>query len=201
MVGEIRDGETAQLAVQAALTGHLVFSTLHTNSAAGILPRLLDMGIEPFLLASTLNTVIGQRLVRRVSEKNTTYQASEIEAHEINEVVGSLLPQKQEDVAKVSEDLGYPGLPVFSKEGKYVLTQGVEDVDTPGGFKGRAGLYETITVDEEIQKLLVAQATSADIMKVAKAKGTVTMRQDGMLKALSGITTVNEVNRVASDIA
>ena len=201
MVGEIRDGETAQLAVQAALTGHLVFSTLHTNSAAGILPRLLDMGIEPFLLASTLNTVIGQRLVRRVSEKKTTYQASEIEAHEINEVVGTLLPQSQADVAKVSEDLGYPGLPVFSKEGKYTLTQGVEDVDTPGGFKGRAGLYETIMVDEEIQKLLVAQATSADIMKVAKAKGTVTMRQDGMLKALAGITTVSEVNRVASDIA
>ncbi len=201
MVGEIRDGETAQLAVQAALTGHLVFSTLHTNSAAGILPRLLDMGIEPFLLASTLNTVIGQRLVRRVSEKKTTYQASEIEAHEINEVIGSLLPISQDEVAKVSEDLGYPGLPVYSKEGKYVLTQGVEDVDTPGGFKGRAGLYETITVDEEIQKLLVAQATSADIMKVAKQKGTITMRQDGMLKALAGITTVSEVNRVASDIA
>lgn len=201
MVGEIRDGETAQLAVQAALTGHLVFSTLHTNSAAGILPRLLDMGIEPFLLASTLNTVIGQRLVRRVSDKKTTYQASEIEAHEINQVVGDLLPQSSADVAKVSEDLGYPGLPVFSKEGKYTLTQGVEDTDTPGGFKGRAGLYETIMVDEEIQKLLVAQATSSDIMKVAKAKGTVTMRQDGMLKALSGITTVSEVNRVASDIA
>lgn len=201
MVGEIRDGETAQLAVQAALTGHLVFSTLHTNSAAGILPRLLDMGIEPFLLASTLNTVIGQRLVRRVSEKKTTYQASEIEAHEINEVIGSLLPTSQDEVAKVSEDLGYPGLPVYSKEGKYVLTQGVEDVDTPGGFRGRAGLYETITVDEEIQKLLVAQATSADIMKVAKSKGTITMRQDGMLKALAGITTVSEVNRVASDIA
>ena len=195
MVGEIRDGETAQLAVQAALTGHLVFSTLHTNS------RLLDMGIEPFLLASTLNTVIGQRLVRRVSDKKTTYQASEIEAHEINEVIGSLLPTSQEEVAKVSEDLGYPGLPVFSKEGKYILTQGVEDVDAPGGFRGRAGLYETIAVDEEIQKLLVAQATSADIMKVAKAKGTVTMRQDGMLKALAGITTVSEVNRVASDIA
>lgn len=201
MVGEIRDGETAQLAVQAALTGHLVFSTLHTNSAAGILPRLLDMGIEPFLLASTLNTVIGQRLVRRVSDKKTTYQASEIEAHEINQVVGSILPQSQDEVAKVSEDLGYPGLPVYSKEGKYILTQGVEDVDTPGGFRGRAGLYETIAVDEEIQKLLVAQATSADIMKVAKAKGTVTMRQDGMLKALAGITTVSEVNRVASDIA
>lgn len=201
MVGEIRDGETASLAVQAALTGHLVFSTLHTNSAAGILPRLTDMGIEPFLLASTLNTVIGQRLVRRVSEKKTTYMASEIEAREINNVVGSILPQEQALAAKVSEDLGYPGLPVVSREGKYVLTQGIEDSETPGGFKGRAGLYETIEVDEDIQKLLVSRATSADVMKVARMKGTITMRQDGMLKALSGITTVNEVNRVASDIA
>ncbi|MBP5512414.1 type II/IV secretion system protein [Candidatus Saccharibacteria bacterium] len=200
MVGEIRDSETANLAVQAALTGHLVLSTLHTNSAAGILPRLLDMGIEPFLLASTLNTVIGQRLVRRVAEKREAYKSSEIETNQINELIGDILPQSQQQVAMVSEDLGYPGLPVASKEG-YTLVRGIEDRDTPGGYKGRAGLYETIEVDDDIQKLVISHATSGEIMKVAKEKGTLTMRQDGMLKALSGVTTVSEVNRVASDLA
>lgn len=199
MVGEIRDSETANLAVQAALTGHLVFSTLHTNSAAGILPRLLDMGIEPFLLASTLNTVIGQRLVRRVAEKRTTHQSSEMETQEINEVIGGLLPQSPQEVASVSEDLGYPNLPVAGQQ-SYVLAKGVEEQDSPGGYSGRAGLYEAIEVDEDIQKLIVSRATSAEVMHMAKEKGTVTMRQDGMLKAVSGITTIEEVNRVASDL-
>ncbi len=200
MVGEIRDGETAQLAVQAALTGHLVFSTLHTNSAAGILPRLIDMGIEPFLISSTLNTVIGQRLVRRVAEKRETYISNEMETQEMNSVVASILPQSPDQVAAVSEDLGYPGLPVVSQNG-YTLVKGIDDKDTPGGYKGRAGLYETISIDEDIQKLINAHATSAEIMKIAKMKGTITMRQDGMLKALSGITTMKEVDRVASDLA
>ena len=200
MVGEIRDAETANLAVQAALTGHLVFSTLHTNSAAGILPRLIEMGIEPFMIASTLNTVIGQRLVRRVTQKRTTYTSSELQTKEINDVLGELLPKSQEQVAPVSESLGYQGLPILNASG-YTLVKGFEDKDSPGGYKGRAGLYETIEVDEDIQKLITAKATANDIMKVAKAKGTVTMRQDGMLKALSGITTVDEVNRVSSDIA
>lgn len=199
MVGEIRDSETANLAVQASLTGHLVFSTLHTNSAAGILPRLLDMGIEPFLLASTLNTVIGQRLVRRVSQKRTSYQSSEMETKEIQGIVGDLLPATTEDVPSVSEDLGYNGLPLRNQN-SYTLVKGIDDQDSPGGYTGRAGLYEAIEVDEDIQKLIVDHATSAEIMKVAKAKGTVTMRQDGMLKALSGITTMEEVNRVASDL-
>ena len=200
MVGEIRDGETANLAVQAALTGHLVFSTLHTNSAAGILPRLLDMGIEPFLIASTLNTVIGQRLVRRVSDKKEIYQSNEMETREINDVLGKVLPKTQQEVPSLSEDLGYPGLPVVSQKG-YAIARGVETRDAPGGYVGRAGLYEAIEVDDDIQKLIVARATAGDIMKVAKAKGCVTMRQDGMLKALSGITTIKEVDRVASDIA
>lgn len=199
MVGEIRDSETANLAVQASLTGHLVFSTLHTNSAAGILPRLLDMGIEPFLLASTLNTVIGQRLVRRVAEKRTSHPSSEMETREINSVVGDLLPQTAEDVAAISEDLGYNGLPVRNDK-SYTLVQGIDDQSSPGGYTGRAGLYEAIDVNEDIQKLIVSRATSAEIMKVARANGTVTMRQDGILKALSGITTIEEVNRVASDL-
>ncbi len=200
MVGEIRDAETANLAVQAALTGHLVFSTLHTNSAAGILPRLLEMGIEPFLIASTLNTVIGQRLVRRVSEKRESYQSSDIQTKALEEIVGGILPQSPDMVKKVSEDLGYENLPV-AKSRSYTLVKGIEDRDTPGGFSGRAGLFETIKVDDDIQKLIVAHATAGDIMRVAKLKGTVTMRQDGMLKALTGITTMDEVNRVASDLA
>ncbi len=199
MVGEIRDSETANLAVQASLTGHLVLSTLHTNSAAGILPRLLDMGIEPFLLASTLNTVIGQRLVRRVAEKRTASQSTDMQTKEINSVIGDLLPQKQEDVAMVSEDLGYNGLPVKNDTG-YTLVKGVDDQKSPGGYTGRAGLYEAIDVDEDIQKLIVSHATSSEVMRVAKEKGTITMRQDGMLKAVSGITTIEEVNRVASDL-
>lgn len=200
MVGEIRDSETASLAVQAALTGHLVFSTLHTNSAAGILPRLLDMGIEPFLLASTLNVVIGQRLVRRVTEKREMYKSSEIETKAINSIVGDLLPKDKESVVKVSEDLGYPGLPVRNDE-FYMLAKGMDTKETPGGYSGRAGLYETIVVDEDIQKLIISHATANEIMRLAKSKGTVTMRQDGVLKALSGITTMEEVNRVASDLA
>ena len=200
MVGEIRDAETANLAVQAALTGHLVFSTLHTNSAAGILPRLLDMGIEPFLIASTLNTVIGQRLVRRVSEKREMYKSSELETKEIKSVVGDILPKTPAEVAQLSDDLGYPGLPVAT-DASYALVKGIDTPDTPGGYSGRAGLYEAIDVDEDIQKLIVAHSTAGDIMRIAKMKGAVTMRQDGILKALSGITTIDEVNRVASDLA
>ena len=200
MVGEIRDAETANLAVQAALTGHLVLSTLHTNSAAGILPRLLDMGIEPFILSSTLNTVIGQRLVRRVAEKREAYQSSELETQMINDVVGPVLPKTQQEVAAVSDDLGYAGLPLAGQK-SYTLVKGIDDKDAPGGYSGRAGLYETISVDDDIRKLIVAHATSSEIMKVAKMKGTITMREDGVLKALSGITTIEEVNRVASDLA
>ena len=200
MVGEIRDSETAGLAVQAALTGHLVFSTLHTNSAAGILPRLLDMGIEPFLLASTLNVVIGQRLVRRITEKREMYKSSEVETKGINEIVSNLLPKDKESVAKISEDLGYPGLPIMNED-HYMLAKGVESKETPGGYKGRAGLYETIPVDDDIQKTIINHSTAGEIMKLAKEKGTITMRQDGILKVLSGITTIEEVNRVASDLS
>ena len=200
MVGEIRDAETANLAVQAALTGHLVFSTLHTNSAAGILPRLLDMGIEPFLLASTLNTVIGQRLARRVSERRESYQTSELETNAIKQIVGNMLPQSAAEVASVSERLGYGTLPLANSP-SFTMVKGVETEDAPGGYMGRVGLYETITVDDDIQKLIVAHATSGDIMRVAKMKGTISMRQDGTMKALTGITTMEEVNRVSSDLA
>jgi type IV pilus assembly protein PilB len=200
MVGEIRDAETANLAVQAALTGHLVFSTLHTNSAAGVLPRLLDMNIEPFLIASTVNTIIGQRLVRRVSTKRDAYLSSPIETQNIMQTVGHLLPRTKADVARVSADLGYKDLPLAGQTA-YTLVKGRDTPQTPRGYSGRAGLYEVMDVTEEIQKLITARATSADIQRKAVEQGMITMRQDGYLKALQGLTTLEEVNRVTADTA
>jgi type IV pilus assembly protein PilB len=197
MVGEIRDKETAQLAVQAALTGHLVFSTLHTNSAAGILPRLLDMGIEPFLIASTVHTVIGQRLVRRL-DKPQGYQATPPEIAAIQAAIGGLLPATPEQVEQVSADLGYKNLPLRGQNA-YTLYKGQDSPDTPGGYRGRMGLYEAFTVTEEIQALIMQHATSTQIEQAALAQGMISMRQDGYLKALLGLTTLSEVNRVASE--
>ena len=200
MVGEIRDAETANLAVQAALTGHLVFSTLHTNSAAGVLPRLLDMKIEPFLIASTVNTIIGQRLVRRVAPKRDAYLSTPIETQNILATVGHLLPKTKEDVARVSADLGYKDLPLAGQNA-YTLVKGHDTPATPRGYSGRAGLYEVMDVNEDIQNLIVSRATSGDIQRKAIEQGMITMRQDGYLKALQGLTTLEEVNRVAADIA
>ncbi len=199
MVGEIRDKETAQLAVQAALTGHLVFSTLHTNSAAGILPRLLDMGVEPFLIASTVHTVIGQRLVRRVGEEGRqSYKSSEAETKAIQATLGKFLPQSAEQVPAIAADLGYKSLPL-STDTAYTLSKGVDTPDTPGGFKGRMGLYEVFEVSEAIQGLIMKRATSTEIEHAAEAEGMINMRQDGYLKALEGLTTIEEVNRVAAE--
>jgi type IV pilus assembly protein PilB len=200
MVGEIRDGETASLAVQAALTGHLVFSTLHTNSAAGVLPRLLDMKIEPFLIASTVNTIIGQRLVRRVSKKRETYQSTPIETQNIMATIGHLLPKTQADVARVSLDLGYKDLPLAGQSA-YTLVRGIDTPQTPHGYSGRAGIYEVMDVNTEIQNLIISHATSSEIQRLAVSQGMITMRQDGYLKALAGLTTLEEVNRVTSDAA
>lgn len=200
MVGEIRDGETATLAVQAALTGHLVFSTLHTNSAAGVLPRLLDMKIEPFLIASTVNTIIGQRLVRKVAQKREVYQSSPLETQNILATVGHLLPKTQADVAKVAADLGYKDLPLAGQNA-YTLVRGIDSPQAPQGYSGRTGLFEVMDVNNDIQKLIVARSTTADIQRVAVSQGMITMRQDGYLKALTGLTTLEEVNRVTSDIA
>ncbi len=200
LVGEIRDKETANLAVQAALTGHLVFSTLHTNSAAGVLPRLLDMGVEPFLIASTVNTVIGQRLVRRISDNRETYHSTALETQNIHDTVGHILPKDRSSVASVSEDLGYKDLPLATQKA-YTLVKGKDSPEAPGGYKGRIGLYEVMDVTEEIQKLIVNHATSAEIQRKAMEQGMVTMRQDGYLKALQGLTTIDEVNRVAANMA
>lgn len=197
LVGEIRDKETANLAVQAALTGHLVFSTLHTNSASGVLPRLLDMGIEPFLIASTVNTIIGQRLVRRNSETKETYQTNAAETAAIQQSVGSFLPEKQEEALKIAEDLGYKNLPLKGQSA-YTLWRGKETSQTPGGYKGRVGLYEVIDVNDELESMILNRSTSGEIEQKASELGMITMRQDGYLKALTGLTTIDEVNRVTA---
>jgi type IV pilus assembly protein PilB len=197
MVGEIRDHETAELAVQAALTGHLVFSTLHTNSAAGILPRLLDMDIEPFLIASTVRTVIGQRLVRRIGNDKETYQSDAVETAAVKASLGHLLPATKAESQTVAKDIGYQNLPLRNQNA-YTLTKGIDGPDTPGGYKGRMGIYEVFEVTEAIQELILKRSTSNEIQKVAQKQGMITMREDGYLKALAGLTTVMEINRVAA---
>jgi type IV pilus assembly protein PilB len=196
MVGEIRDSETASLAVQAALTGHLVLSTLHTNSAAGILPRLLDMGIEPFLIASTVRTVIGQRLVRRLN-KPEPVDTNQIETKAIQDTIGDFLPKTEEEKQAVIDDLAYGDLPLLGQNA-YTLYKGKDTPITPGGYKGRLGLYEVFGISEEIQELIINHATSAQIQEKAQEQGMITMRQDGYFKALTGKTSVAEVNRVAA---
>jgi len=198
MVGEIRDKETAQLAVQAALTGHLVFSTLHTNSAAGILPRLLDMGVEPFLIASTVHTVIGQRLVRRIGDNKETHESTTPENDAIKTAIGKFLPKTKEQVEAVSKDMGYKSLPL-ADQNAYTLTKGIDSPDTPGGYRGRMGLYEVFEVSDAIQGLIMKRSTSSEIEKAAEAEGMINMRQDGYFKALDGRTTLDEVNRVAAE--
>ncbi|MBP7017946.1 Flp pilus assembly complex ATPase component TadA [Candidatus Saccharibacteria bacterium] len=197
MVGEIRDKETAQLAVQAALTGHLVFSTLHTNSAAGVLPRLLDMDIEPFLIASTVNTIIGQRLVRKIGGTQQPYDSSEAETATIKSVLSDVLPKTESQMSATANSLGYQALPL-SGQNAYTLYKGVDSAKAPGGYKGRTGIYEVFNLDSKIEKLVVKRSASIEIQQAAREQGMLTMRQDGYLKALAGITTVDEVNRVAA---
>lgn len=198
MVGEIRDKETASLAVQAALTGHLVLSTLHTNSAAGILPRLLDMGIEPFLIASTVRTVIGQRLVRRIAKDKEPYQSSDAEKQAILQNIGPLLPPDEQSKQLYGDDLGWPDLPLRTQNA-YTLYKGKNSPETPAGYKGRMGLYEVFEISETIQKLIINRSTSAEIQNQAIREGMITMRQDGYMKALAGMTSIEEVNRVAAE--
>lgn len=197
MVGEIRDKETAGLAVQAALTGHLVLSTLHTNSAAGILPRLLDFDIEPFLIASTVRTVIGQRLVRRIDGEPEAYDASKVEIEAVNSTIGKFLPATEDDKKDIVEDLGYGDLPLASQNA-YTLYKGKETPNNPSGYKGRMGLYEAFNVTEEIQELIMQRAASVEIQNQAQEQGMITMRQDGYFKAITAKTTIAEVNRVAA---
>lgn len=208
MVGEIRDGETANLGVQAALTGHLVFSTLHTNNAATCLPRLLDMGIEPFLIASTVKAVVGQRLVRRLCmncRQQYVPSADEITAitHLFNLRDGQDFShihelELQAHEQKVGEDtpLGTDGKTITS-----LWKANPEGCDecSHTGYKGRIGIYEVLGNSIPIQKLITANATSNEIQDLAISEGMVTMQTDGLIKALRGNTAVEEIMRVTKE--
>lgn len=196
MVGEIRDGETADLAVQSALTGHTVLSTLHTNNASGVLPRLLDMEIEPFLIASTVSTVIGQRLVRKLCDKcKESYQASPSVAAAITKIVGDILPKTKEE-AKVC---GYNIPPRGATNFTLYKAKGCSQCNNTG-YSGRMGIFEVFGMNSDLEKLVVSHATTTDIQKLAVEQGMITMRQDGFLKALEGITTIEEVVAKASEV-
>ncbi|NCU39192.1 type II/IV secretion system protein, partial [Candidatus Saccharibacteria bacterium] len=208
MVGEIRDGETANLGVQAALTGHLVFSTLHTNNAATCLPRLLDMGIEPFLIASTVKAVIGQRLVRRLCTScRVSYTPDEHEKQEFitlfnlkdNQSIKRIHELEQE---AVEQDIG-GDTPLGSTETD--ITQlwkanpgGCKECHSTG-YAGRIGIYEVLGNTNDIQKLITANATSNDIQDQAITEGMITMQTDGLIKALRGNTSLEEVLRVTRE--
>ncbi|OGM25136.1 hypothetical protein A2962_02430 [Candidatus Woesebacteria bacterium RIFCSPLOWO2_01_FULL_39_61] len=176
MVGEIRDQETAEIAIHSALTGHLVLTTLHTNTAAGAIPRFIDMGVEDFLLASTLNVVMAQRLLRKIcSNCITKYSPPDVV------------------VKKLSKDLG------ISLEGqKFYKGQGCEECNHKG-YRGRIGIYEVMEVSEKLRNLITQRATSEILQKEAVSEGMITMLQDGLDKVSSGLTTIEEVIRVVRE--
>ncbi len=199
LVGEIRDKETADLAVQAALTGHVVLSTIHTNSAAGVLPRMLDMGIEPFLIASTINTVVGQRLVRKLCDKcRKPEQSNAAETKSVIATLGAILPKTKDELEKAKTDLGYDVIPLAGSE-SYELFRAVGCNACVKGYKGRIGIYEVFAMTEAMEKLLLAHSTTSEVQRQAQSDGMVTMKQDGYFKMLNGLTTLEEVARVAAD--
>ncbi len=199
MVGEIRDKETADLAVQSALTGHTVLSTLHTNSAASALPRLFDMDIEPFLIASTVNTIVAQRLVRKICEHcKVEYKATPALTKAIKSVLKDILPSKSDPEEKTKE-LGFDKLPPMEEEAfKFYKGKGCEACKSTG-YWGRTGVYEIFNLSPAIADLIISKASASDIQDQAIKEGMVTMRQDGFLKALAGITSVEEVVRITSE--
>jgi len=185
MVGEIRDQETAGLAVQASLTGHKVFSTLHTNSAAGALPRLTDMGIEPFLLSSSVTLVMAQRVTRRLNQDfSESYKPSPEEIAQLQKVLGHHL----------DEWLQQKGLTVD----QLTLRRPRQDLrDKEDGYKGRIAIFEVMAISPEIQSLIVQNRPAVELEKVALDQGMLLMKQDGFMKVLEGLTTMEEVLRVA----
>ena len=180
MVGEIRDQETTELAIQASLTGHLVFSTLHTNQAAGAIPRLLDLGAEPFLLASSLSLVVGQRIARRICPNcREEYQPDKTNLDELSAVLGKILPKKKEEI-------------------KFFRGKGCEQCNNTG-YYGRVGIFEVLSVSEKIVKLILERAPAGEIEKQAVEEGMITMLQDGYLRVVEGVSTMEEVVRVVRD--
>lgn len=185
MVGEIRDKETAQLAIQAALTGHLVFSTIHTNTAAGAIPRLVDMGIDPYLIAPTLVAVIGQRLVRQLCEG-----------------AGRKIPV--EGSLKIMLDKQFEDLPPEYKQklipDKKYLMGLAPGPDCPNGTRGRLGVFEILRVDQEMENVILSDPVEEKIFQSARAKGMLTMKEDAIIKALNGDIPFEEVNTLGGEM-
>lgn len=191
MVGEIRDNETASLAINASLTGHLVLSTLHTNSAAGALPRLLDMKIEPFLITSTINIIIAQRLVRTLCKNKEPYILTQDELEELGKNINldeMLKILKKEKLVGPKDD--WKNIEFY----KPVPSKDFED-----GYSGRVGIHEMLQMSETIKHLVMSNSTADDIENQAKKDGMKTMFQDGIIKAVQGLTTIEEILRVTRE--
>lgn len=186
MVGEIRDKETAELAVHAALTGHVVLSTLHTNDSIGAIPRLIDMGVEPFLISSSLRIIVGQRLVRKIC----SFCKEEIKMTEAMKVTMEKILSQIDDTEKKGIDLS-KGIKAY--RGKGCPKCG------GSGTKGRIGIFEVFCLDGEVANLLGGKVEEDDLRKVAKNQGMITMKQDGVLKVIAGETTLEEVERVTEE--
>jgi type IV pilus assembly protein PilB len=207
MVGEIRDTETANLAVQAALTGHLVFSTLHTNNAATCLPRLLDMGIEPFLIASTVRAVVGQRLVRKVvpdgveSFKPDESTLKRVQAAFDLPDAAAMMHIHELEMQAIKGGVGATTAadPSTTEQNIERLWRMKSSSSPASAFHGRLGIYEVLTIGPEIQKMIVSGSTSELLQNQATKEGMVTMQTDGLIKSLRGQTTLEEVMRVTSE--
>lgn len=208
MIGEVRDAETAQLAIQAALTGHMVFSTLHTNNSATSLPRLLDMGIEPFLIASTIRAVVGQRLVRKLhKESRQSYTPTAEEKASIIHMFN--LKEGQDfriihELEKQAAKAGLGGDTPLSTDEQGIRTlwradRNFNQDDVQEGYRGRIGIYEVLYNSEPVQKLIMSRATSTQIQEQAIHEGMITMQIDGLIKALRGETSIEEILRVSRD--
>ena len=187
MVGEIRDEETANLAIHASLTGHIVLSTLHTNSAVGVIPRLIDMGIRPFLIPSTLRIAISQRLIRTLCEKCK-------KKVKINDKIKSYITKSLSGLPEfIKKEIKIPNPLLYMHE-----ANGCESCNFKG-YKGRIGLYEVLSMTEEIANIILDNPSESLILKTAQKQGMLTMAQEGILKVLSGETTIDEVTRVTTE--
>jgi type IV pilus assembly protein PilB len=191
MVGEIRDGETASLAINAALTGHLVLSTIHTNSAAGAIPRLMDMGVEPFLLVSTLKVIVGQRLVRRLTNTKEEYKLSKLERSKITaEENFNVALKALQDEKFVKENATIDSVPFYKP---------VPGADSEDGYKSRIGIHEVLSVSSAIREVILRKGTSEAIETQAKQEGMLTMLDDGIYKSAKGLTSLEEVLRAVTE--
>ena len=197
MVGEIRDGETMQIAIEAAMTGHLVLSTLHTNSASGTLPRLLDMGAEAFLVASTVNVVIAQRLVRKLC--NDCKVAYKLEEKEVKNLQESFEMTEIMEIFKKEPQLkGIVNAKSTWKNIDFFRPKGCEQCSNEG-YRGRQGIYEVLAMNEEIGKLITANASADEIENKARQEGMQKMYEDGFIKAALGMTSIEEILRVTKE--